>query len=441
VVPDPLNPNCPLSPQCCGSQPGALDTNFNPIIHFQPPPDFIDIYYGIHAVAVQPDGKILMGGWFDQVNGINRLNIARLNENGTLDLSFDPTTNVMSVPLQIIVQPNGAILVNVGQTLLRLRADGTRDSFAMSPVYLQNAFNPGQINAMALAPDGKIVIVGYFNRVGSLPTGNFMARLLPFGFPDLHFVPPIGFDPQFGGGVEDVVVQSDGKILATGLAYATNGPSFISWNVFRLLDSGVADTSFRFSSTLAFGHLTSLALLPNGDLLIGDFVGLLFGLGSQPDLPPDFTIRRGSIQPQSNGKVLLASYLPPHCIRLNPDGSRDTTFAPNINGAVLNQAVQPDAKIVIGGSFTSVNGVSRTGLARLMGATPCRFQSIARAPGNGVEMTLTGEPYQPYALQVSSDLMQWSMLATNSSPSGAFSFFDSMTSSFTQRYYRAVLLP
>jgi uncharacterized delta-60 repeat protein len=258
----------------------------------------------------------------------------------------------------------------------------------------------GQILSMALAPDGKIVIAGFFDSVGHLWPRNALARLLPSGVADSSFVPAIGRDPA-AGSVVDVAVQPDGKVLAAGFAYATNGPSFTSWSVFRLLDSGDADTSFYFGGFLS--RIMTLALLPDGNILVGDSANLLFRLNSygasdpnyHPDVPNFQRIDRGGIQPQSNGKVLLALWADPQFLRLNPDDSRDTTFTPKIAGSVLSQAVQPDAKVVIGGPFIAVNGVSRTGLARLMGAAPCRFQSIARAPGGDVEMTLTGETYHP----------------------------------------------
>ena len=45
------------------------------------------------ATAVQPDGKILIGGSFSSVLGVPRNNIARLNTDGTLDIAFNPNAN------------------------------------------------------------------------------------------------------------------------------------------------------------------------------------------------------------------------------------------------------------------------------------------------------------------------------------------------------------
>jgi uncharacterized delta-60 repeat protein len=66
---------------------GTLDTSFNPGIGGGLSP-------GVFALAIQSDGRILIGGRFSTVNGVGRNNIARLNANGTLDGSFNPGTGI-----------------------------------------------------------------------------------------------------------------------------------------------------------------------------------------------------------------------------------------------------------------------------------------------------------------------------------------------------------
>ena len=61
------------------------------------------------ATAVQPDGKILIGGIFTTVLGVTRNNIARLNTDGTLDTAFNPNAN--DEVYSIAVQADGKILV------------------------------------------------------------------------------------------------------------------------------------------------------------------------------------------------------------------------------------------------------------------------------------------------------------------------------------------
>ncbi len=63
----------------------------------------------VRAVAVQPDGKILIGGDFTMVRGVARNRIARLNPDGSLDTAFDPNAN--GIIYAIVLQPDGKILV------------------------------------------------------------------------------------------------------------------------------------------------------------------------------------------------------------------------------------------------------------------------------------------------------------------------------------------
>ena len=115
----------------------------------------------VHANAVQPDGKILIGGSFTTVLGVPRNNIARLNTDGTLDTAFDPNAN-------------------------------------------------GEVKNVAVQPDGKILVVGQFTSIGG-QTRNFIARLdATTGLAD-------SFDPNASGiSVASIAVQADGKILVGG---------------------------------------------------------------------------------------------------------------------------------------------------------------------------------------------------------------------------------
>src|SRR5262249_2824034 len=98
-------------------------------------------------------------------------------------------------------------------------------------------------------------------------------------------------------------------------------------------------------------------------------VDLTFNTGSGPN----DTVY--AIALQSDGKVLIGGEFTQvngtpwnHLVRLNPNGSIDMTFTNlggGMNAAVKSILVQTDGKIVVGGSFTSVNGVSQNFLTRL----------------------------------------------------------------------------
>ena len=127
----------------------------------------------VYALAVQADGKILVGGDFTTLGGggtgtTTRNRIGRLNPDGTLDTSFDPGAN--STVLALAVQADGKILVGGFFTTLggggtgtttrnnigRLNPDGTLDT----------SFDPGangNVNALAVQADGKILVGGQFH--------------------------------------------------------------------------------------------------------------------------------------------------------------------------------------------------------------------------------------------------------------------------------------
>lgn len=142
---------------------GSIDTAFTTTVNDLP-----------HVLRQQPDGKILMGGDFTQVNGIAVPKLVRLNLDGTLDGSFNVTEATGAIttrPARLLVQPDGKILVggsvqvrlnggNVTLPLVRLNADGTVDSAFTQKVH---ALVPGVTFAdIALQTDGRIVGVGTF---------------------------------------------------------------------------------------------------------------------------------------------------------------------------------------------------------------------------------------------------------------------------------------
>lgn len=222
---------------------GTLDTGFDP-----KPND------AVTGIALQPDGKILLGGVFArlQPNGAltttDRSRLARVNADGTLDTAFDPNPSGNQVS-SILVQPDGKILVGgdfynfqpkpgITSTsrsdIARLNTDGTVD-----PV-----FNPkasGNVYSLALQADGKVILGGQFttlqpNGAASAVTRNFISRVLADGSLDN------GFDSNPNGLVASVGLQADGKVLVGGYFYYFNFslPTQASRRLFARLHNGAA---------------------------------------------------------------------------------------------------------------------------------------------------------------------------------------------------------
>jgi uncharacterized delta-60 repeat protein/uncharacterized repeat protein (TIGR01451 family) len=313
---------------------GSLDTGFNPGTGFN---------YDVKSIALQPDGKIIAGGYFTSFNGTAKNYIARLNADGSLDTGFNPGTGFNSTVQSIAIQSDGKIIVGgyftsfngtARNRIARLNADGSLDA----------GFNPGigfngHVLSTPLQPDGKIIAGGYFTSFNGTAR-NSIARLNADGSLDAGFNPGTGFNSA----VWSTALQSDGKIIMVGNFTFYNG---IARNyIARLNADGSLDTGFNpgtgFNSTV---HSTSIQ--SDGKIIAGG----------------QFTSFNGT----------LINYL----ARLNADGSLDAGFNSGIgfNNSVYLTAIQSDGKIIAGGGFTSFNGTGRNRIARLLG-DPAGYNTV-----------------------------------------------------------------
>ena len=168
----------------------------------------------IRVVVVQPDGKILIGGDFTTLspNGgaaVTRNRIARLNPDGTLDTAFNPNAN--GTVYAIAVQADGKILVGGAFTSI---GGQTRNHIARldATTGLADSFDPNansDVYSIAVQADGKILVGGAFTSIGG-QTRNRIARLdATTGLAD-------SFNPNANDVVYSIAVQADGKILVGG---------------------------------------------------------------------------------------------------------------------------------------------------------------------------------------------------------------------------------
>ena len=299
----------------------------------------------IWSIAVQADGKILVGGDFSSIGEQTRNRIARLDPTTGLPDSFNPNAN--GNVFAIAVQPDGKIVVGGGFTNI---SSQTRNRLArLDPTTgLADSFDPNAnifINSIAVQADGKILVGGSFTSIGS-QTRNRLARLDPTtGLAD-------SFDPNANGAVNAIAVQADGKIVVGGsflTSFAPNGgPAVGRNNIARLETDGRLDRTLNLNIT-GGSTVYAIAVQPDGKILIGG--GFTSVLG----------VTRNNIA------------------RLNTDGTLDTAFNPNANSLVYAIAVQADGKILVGGGFTSIGGQPRNRIARLDAAigSPDSFEPNA----------------------------------------------------------------
>ena len=281
-----------------------------------------DIAGNVYDVALQPDGKILIAGTFATVAGQPRSRVARLNSNGSLDTSFqdpqtsgsDPFNNYVS---SLALQPDGKILiggifVTVGgqfqNYLARLNADGSLDT-SFSP-QLGNS-----VTAITLQADGKILIAGYFTTINGISRGR-MARLNSDGSLDSSFQDPnLIYPGPSGASVGTIVVQPDGKILIGGYFTSVAGQSRQFGA--RLNSDGTLDTGFGLSVT--GGPVSQVVMQPYGKILLCGFFSQVNGSpqialarvntdGSLDDTLQNVAIPSGNITAvglQSDGKLVV----------------------------------------------------------------------------------------------------------------------------------------
>lgn len=336
----------------------------------------------VFAIAVQSDGKILIGGQFGLFNGTNRNRIARLHLNGTLDLSFDPNNSTSSSGsiYGLAVQPDGKILVAGGffgtgdhSHLMRLLPGGGKDP-AFTPASINN-----ELRAVVLQPDGRILIAGRFTSVGGQMRGR-VARLNADGSLDPTFDPGSGANDH----IRAMALQSDGSVLVGGQFTSVNGQP--RGYLARMSSTGTLDSAF--TPTIS-GEVRTIALHHDGRIVIG---GEFSTVNTQTRTHVAQVLTDGSLDPnfaavtlnnttvrtvvtQADGMVWLggdftalngaAAY---RIARLTGTGQPDTVFNPGFSGPaneVFAIALQSDGKPVIGGQFTTVSGAARQRVARL----------------------------------------------------------------------------
>src|ERR1035441_754968 len=218
--------------------------------------DAVNHYCFLWCLAVQADGKILVGGYFTALGGQPRSYIGRLNSSGTLDTGFDPGAS--STVYSLAVQTDGKIVV--GGAFGRLNVDGTRDT----------GFTPaanGAVENVLFQPDGKIVVAGTFTSLGGQPRHN-IGRLNSDGTVDL------GFNPGTDYLVSSLALQADGRIVIGGV-FTTLGGQPRS-NLGRLNADGTLDPILNQGTDASFnGTVYSVAVQTDGKILVaGNFATL-----------------------------------------------------------------------------------------------------------------------------------------------------------------------
>ena len=220
----------------------------------------------IYSIVFQSDGKILLGGYFSSYNGTSANRIIRLNSDGSIDTSFVSGTGFNHQVESIAIQSDGKILLGghfqiyngtSANRIIRLNTDGSIDTSFVSGT----GFNGG-IYVTAIQTDGKIVVGGVFWIYDGIQCGNYITRLNSDGSLDTSFIHGIGLDNQ----VRSIVIQSDGKIVVGGAFETFNGTA--TKRIIRLNSDGSIDTSFVYGSGFD-SYVYSIAIQSDGKIVVG----------------------------------------------------------------------------------------------------------------------------------------------------------------------------
>lgn len=396
---------------------GAIDTSFdftlagvnNPVV-----------------IAAQGDRIII---------GASNSRIYRLNENGTEDTSFAPLTTAGSSVRSLIVQSDNKVLY-VTDRLRRLQPNGGNDgsfqpvnlqggdikltgdgkivgqSSSTLRRYLPNgavdssfrAYTPMLMSCFEVQANGAVLVGDETNQNNATFSPNNFVRSTPAGSPDPGFNPGgLGFQNILPGSIRAIETQPNGKILLGGTFDVINNVPSIK--LARLESDSAIDMTFKINTSGTGNHFSALRdiyqirVQSDGKIVVsGSFDYLLNGIAkrnlvrlntdgsidtsftlahSMPDYSEIVLAGRNQFVIQSDGKIVVGTSKNSSSevsgpVRLNTDGSIDTSFSPTLNNQSLQMfiddlAIQADGKIVVSGSHRTVSVPFKSFVARLNG--------------------------------------------------------------------------
>ena len=245
---------------------GSMDTSFNPGSGVDAPVNSV-------AETYMSDGarRIYLGGNFGNFNGTPRSKVARLNENGTLDGTFN-VTGVDGAIYSVLPYPTNSVFAGkvliagdflhvngvASARIARLNLNGTLDA----------SFSPGTgadgiVRALAIQLDGRVLLAGAFTNVNGAGL-NHIARLNSNGSVDASFTAGVGVGAN--DTVDAIALQADNRIMLGGLFTQANGVT--RSRVTRLMPSGAVDPTINFG-TGANSFVAALAVQTNGAIVLG----------------------------------------------------------------------------------------------------------------------------------------------------------------------------
>jgi uncharacterized delta-60 repeat protein len=340
----------------------------------------------IQSIAVQDDGKILVGGQFNFYNGVSHNRIIRLNPNGAMDETFNIGSGVNALVHHIEVQSNQKILLSgdfnlvngiTSTRLVLLNADGTID-IAFNNTLGANAL----IRKASYINENRILLAGDFKQVNNTP-----ATHLAIINNDGSLDPTFSVHENFNQRVKDFYVNSENEIYAVGDFSLFDTFSYNA--ILKLLPNGILDTNFVVN-TAANSRINKIKLLADNQFCLAGNFEQFRALQKKGFVKidqignPDYGFNVGggiglngaitTIAEQADGKIIIAGTFTSYqnqtvnrICRIHKNGTLDTSFLidKSPNNDINKIIVQPDGKIIVAGAFTNFNDSTINRIVRL----------------------------------------------------------------------------
>jgi uncharacterized delta-60 repeat protein len=352
------------------SQPALLDTTFN---------IGSGADAGINELIIQPDDKVIVAGMFVDFNGTAAGRIIRLLPDGEIDSTWITSSGGADFDIRgMALQSDGKVLIGgifgsydsvTANRLVRLDSVGNIDS-----AFVVGAGPNNEVQGITVNTN-RVVIRGFFNEYQGAPVPSF-AVLQMNGALDTSFILPI----------ESFISVSDFHILANDQLYL--GGSFITYNgqtvnrIVRLHPDGSIDTTFN-TGTGFNAMVRRLLVQDNGDILVagtfntynGASVSRLIRLRPNGDRDTSFnavvpslaTLDALAIDTAGNIYMSGSDAGTLFLKRLFPDGSEDLGFitGTGFNGNITQLAHQSNNKLLVTGFFSLYQNQQAGRVARL----------------------------------------------------------------------------
>jgi uncharacterized delta-60 repeat protein len=362
----------------------------------------------IFTSAIQGDDKIIIGGGFTRYNYQFVNNIARLKKNGELDLTFNTGSGINGKVYTVAIQSDGKILVggnfalynrHACSNIIRLKKNGAIDeSFG--------AATNGTVRKIKMDNNGKILISGDFRNVNG-DTRPVVARLLTNGQLDTSFADPFSIsDPSITVSGEDFAINNKGQVYLA-LDYQSRVFQSLHAELYRIKRNGRIDSTFSIPIN-EFNEIHAVTL--NNEqkpVIVGranysthaSYPGFVAQLNFDGSMDTAFNYARlkerlnyavRSVTILQNDRLIIGGDFSPnafstadHIALLNSDGIIDAGFTASASNSIYTTSPVKNEKLLIGGTFSQYTGVVRNGLAQIDVTLP------DEAPLRSTEITQT----------------------------------------------------